>query len=121
MQLLHNIITFHYYTQVWLLLFNDLLLITRKDGKIFTVQEEPIILDDLQLSDALSTSKPQLNICIPVTSFYLMIRWGIAVVRKGEGMIKLLNYSIAFPAVQLTVCMMWAFEIETQNFVQSLQ
>lgn len=37
--------------QVWLLLFNDLLLITRKDGKIFTVQEEPILLDDLRLSD----------------------------------------------------------------------
>lgn len=37
---------------MWLLLFSDLLLITRKDGKIFTVQEEPILMDDLQLSDS---------------------------------------------------------------------
>ena len=36
--------------QVWLLLFNDLLLITRKDGKIFTVQEEAIQLDDVRLT-----------------------------------------------------------------------
>ena len=38
---------------MWLLLFTDLLLITRKDGKIFTVQEAPILLDDLRLSDAI--------------------------------------------------------------------
>jgi len=38
------------YLQVWLLLFNDLLLITRKDGKIFTVQEEAIQLDDVKLT-----------------------------------------------------------------------
>jgi len=39
-----------YFLQVWLLLFSDLLLITRKDGKIFTVQEEAIQLDDVRLT-----------------------------------------------------------------------
>ena len=52
---------------MWLLLFNDLLLITRKDGKIFTVQEEPILLDDLQLSDVLGTSMEIITtVCVPL-------------------------------------------------------
>lgn len=50
-------------SQVWLLLFSDLLLITRKDGKIFTVQEEPIPLDDLQISDPRGPSMRIITAC----------------------------------------------------------
>lgn len=52
--------------QVWLLLFNDLLLITRKDGKIFTVHEEPILLDDLKLLDVQGASMEMLTTTVHV-------------------------------------------------------